>query len=181
MHYLTIILALAAAAWAIDIRAFGSNSHCQGRYGFYVGAQPDVCYHYADGTKKSSYGFYAIPKDWRISTRSHGGGDCKDVLMVRDSNGATWVCHGDKGPNWEYSGAGYSFINDKKAEAVAADDTRDCQGPDGIVFEDGETYEFKGVDEATVQTMVSGPYEEDLNEDTNSSCSEKYPITKHAP
>jgi hypothetical protein len=187
MHYFTIILALATAAWAIDLRSYLHDSHCHGRYGKYIGANPDLCYYMPEDSKNgafvSSFAFYAIPKDWRLSTRSYGGKKCKDVLMTLKSDGATWLCHGDQKPKWEYSGAGYSFINDKEGEAVAdtlaPDNTRDCQGPDAIVFEDGETYEFKDVDAATVKTMVSNSYKEDLNEDTNSSCSEKYPTTEY--
>ena len=160
MHYFAIILALAAATWAIDIRAFIGDSHCHDRYGYKVGAQPDTCYHYYDNSGMSSFGFYAIPKDWRISTRGHGGGNCKDVLRTQDSNGATWVCHGDKRPKYEYTGAGYSFIN-KKAELAetqpAADDAGECKGMDGIVFENGGTYDLKDADEADKKIMVSAP------------------------
>jgi hypothetical protein len=184
MHYhLTLpllLLLLTAFASAIDIHDYPDESHCAGGYALYRDAKPDTCYHWG-GDLSSSFGFYAIPKNWRISTRSHIGGSCHNVAMVRDSNGRDSVCHGAKKPGYNYTGAGYSFINgEKRGEVVKAKDgKRECRGPDAFVYEGGPTYELGGVDEETVQTMVSvSPAREigiEEDEDANRFCSEKHP------
>ena len=184
MHFLIIILALTALtapAWAIDIHDYPDESHCKGDYAAHRDVNPDICInggHWGavnSGIRSSSFGFYAIPKDWRISTRSHKGDICKEVAMVIESNGATWVCHGDKKPQYRYTGAGYSFINDKKREAWAADGPKECRGPDALVYKDGPTYELNGADEADVKIMVSGPTKKFGREGANRFCSERYP------
>lgn len=183
MHYLAPILALlflTAFASAIDIHDFPDESHCNGDYALYRDAQPDGCYHWG-GDLSSSYGFFAIPKNWRISTRSHNGGSCHNLVMVKNSNGRDVVCHGAKKPYYGYTGAGYSFINDKRGEPVAAaNGTKECRGPDALVYRGGPTYELNGVDEATVQTMVSVPLRGRLGEKMLTAPAVRdTPITEH--
>jgi hypothetical protein len=164
MHYLTLIVSLFLTAFtsAIDIHDFPDESHCAGDYALYRDTQPNICYHWHGMSYSSSYGFYAIPKNWRISTRSHVGDYCHNVAMVKDSNGRDTICHGAKKPGYNYTGAGYSFINDKRGEpVVAANGKKECRGPDALIYDGGPTYELKGVDEATAQTMVSVPCEGD--------------------
>jgi hypothetical protein len=159
MHYLTPLLALlflTAFASAIEIRAYYGNN-CQYHHLWWTDAQPEICHTLTNATTRmGSYAFMFVPTDWRISTRSHSGGGCKDLEMVIEPRGNDWVCHGDRDRNaWDYTGGGYSFMSSKRDQAVAANDTRECRGPDGMVFEDGATYAFEGADEETVQTMVS--------------------------
>lgn len=159
MHYITPLLALlffTAFASAIEIRAYYGTT-CKYKHFWWTNAEPDICHTlWNASTGMGSYSFVFVPKDWRLSTRSHDGGGCKNTVMVVETGGNDWVCHGDRDHNtWDYTDGGYSFMNSKRDQAVAANDTRDCRGPDGMVFDDGETYHFKGADEATVQNMVS--------------------------
>lgn len=150
-----IILALTAASSAIDIRAF-LESHCRdvGRTVSWVGVQPDRCY--ATGGVSWSYGFFAIPTNWRLSTRSHVSGGCGPILHVFDSNGADFVCHGGEVNNVEYTGAGYSFINKKRSTDIAVEN-QECETPDTLNMEDGLTYRLKGLEESTWKSMVCSP------------------------
>ncbi|KAG9204719.1 hypothetical protein G6514_000503 [Epicoccum nigrum] len=157
MHYLTTLLFLTAAASAIDIREFPDESHCAGDYFLYRDAKPNICYTSGEESKSSSFGFYAIPKNWRISTRSHTGWMCKVIKWVRDSNGRDTVCHGAKKPLHNYEGAGYSFINKRGEPVAGAAGSRECRGPDVLVYEHGPTYDLKGLDEATVKMMREIP------------------------
>lgn len=159
MHYITPLLALlffTAFASAIEIRTYYGTT-CKYKHFWWTNAEPDICHTlWNASTGMGSYSFVFVPKDWRLSTRSHDGGGCKNTVMVVETGGNDWVCHGDRDHNtWDYTGGGYSFMNSKRDQAVAANDTRDCRGPDGMVVDDGETYHFKGADEATVQNMVS--------------------------
>jgi hypothetical protein len=122
MKHFTTIFALAAAVAAIDIQGH-IESHCGGgnRVTF-TNVNPDRCY--ATGGVSWAYSFRAIPTNWRLSTRSHGGGNCGPIIHVFDSNGRDLVCHGGEVNNVEYTGAGYSFINKRRSTDVASGSRR---------------------------------------------------------
>ncbi|KAL1794607.1 hypothetical protein ACET3X_006423 [Alternaria dauci] len=151
MQYLTTTFALAAAVAAIDIQGH-IESHCGGgnRVTF-TNVSPDRCY--ATGGISWAYSFRAIPTDWRLSTRSHGGGGCGFIFHVFDSNGRDLVCHGGDVNNVEYTGAGYSFINRKRSEDVAVA-SQDCIKPDLLEIEGGPTYNLLGLEDETYKTML---------------------------
>ncbi|CAN9117212.1 unnamed protein product [Alternaria alternata] len=151
MQYLNIILALTAAVSAIDIRAH-NESHCKGVTSTYKNAQPDRCY--AGGGVSYAWSFVAIPTNWKLSTRSHQGGNCKELVHTFNSNGKDSVCHGAPVNNVLYTGAGYGFINKKRSENIALD-SEDCVWkPDLLTLEDGTTYTLTDVEEETAKIIV---------------------------
>ncbi|CAN9375110.1 unnamed protein product [Alternaria alternata] len=150
MKHVTTVFALAAAVAAIDIQGH-IESHCGGgnRVTF-TNVNPDRCY--ATGGVSWAYSFRAIPTNWRLSTRSHGGGNCGPIIHVFDSNGRDLVCHGGEVNNVEYTGAGYSFINKRRSTDVASD-SQDCIKPDLLEIEGGSTYNLLDLEDETYKTM----------------------------
>jgi hypothetical protein len=131
MQYLNIIiviLGLTAAVSAIDIRTH-SEAHCGGNTATFLNVKPGRCY--ANGGTAWAYSFRAIPASWRLSTRAHAGGNCKELARTENSNGKNWICHGNSNPrnSVPYTGAGYSFINKKRSNSIAFD-SQDCGKPD---------------------------------------------------
>ncbi|KAG9188864.1 hypothetical protein G6011_07569 [Alternaria panax] len=150
MQYLTTIFALASAISAIDIQGH-IESHCGGgnRVTF-TNVVANQCY--ATGGISWAYSFRAIPRNWRLSTRSHEGGNCGEIVHVFDSNGVDLVCHGADVNNLPYTGAGFSLINKKRPIEVASS-SQDCIKPYLLEIEDGSTYTLLGLGDETYQTM----------------------------
>ena len=155
MRFSSIILGLAAVASAVDIRFF-SGSKCGGGALVQCGNQPpNKCCQ--NSYKVNSVGVYAIPSNWKLVTRSYrNGNSCAsgDKVHEFNSNGATWVCHGTQGIfNGDYRGAGYSFLN--KRRATDTSDDQECAKPDTLFLEDGQKYNIAGLGDAETEEMVS--------------------------
>jgi hypothetical protein len=154
VQYLTSIPALTAAVSAIDIQGH-AESHCGGGNSItFTNAEPDRCY--ATGGISWAYSFRAIPTNWRLSTKSYKGGNCREVVHVFDSNDKDLVCHGADVDNLPYTGAGYSFINKRRSSNIAFD-SQDCVRPDLLTLEDGPTHTLSGLGDETYKIMVKPP------------------------
>lgn len=151
MKHLNTILAITAVISAIDIRCH-VKEHCRCSVLSWVNAAPDKCY--ASGSVCWAMQFVAIPKNWRLSTRSHKNDGCKDIVHVFNSNGRDSVCHDAPEKRVAYTGASYSFINKKRSKDVVAFDDQDCVKPDFLTIENGPTYTLAGLDDETVKIMV---------------------------
>lgn len=166
MRYQSILLAFAAVASAIDIRAYNDIprfSHCEGVVLIsWLGVAPDTCY--STSTSMYAMKFDAIPSTWHLVTRSYGALSCPSNQMLNEfhSDGRTWVCHGSPNGGVQYRGAGYSFVNKKRSEdansgtleTIESKD-RGCVGPDLVHLADGRNYTVTNVEANIVQEMVS--------------------------
>jgi hypothetical protein len=158
MQYLSISLALAAAASAIDIRAYHDIprfSHCEGQYLVsWLGVAANTCY--STSTSMYAMKFDAIPSTWHLVTRSYGALNCPSNQKLNEfhSDGRTWVCHGSPDGSVQYRGAGYSFVNKKRSDDANSND-QDCVGPDLVHLIDGRNYTVTNVEAKIVQEMVS--------------------------
>jgi hypothetical protein len=155
MQYLNIVLALAAAVSAIDIQGH-AESHCRDARVIWRNVQANSCQ--SNGGVFAAFSFNSIPTNWKIVTRSYTSTTCAGNKLVNqfDSNGRDWVCHGaDANYQIQYSGAGYSFINNKKRSDVDNVAGQECQKPDLLTLNDGQTYTITGVQDEIVQEMVS--------------------------
>ena len=107
--------------------------------------------------------FVAIPKTWHIITRSYSALSCPSNTKLQDfhSNGNDQVCHGSAKGEIRYRGAGYSFVNKKRADNTNSNDQeninsndQDCVGPDLVHLIDGQNYTVTNVEDKIVQEMV---------------------------
>jgi hypothetical protein len=159
MHFSPLILPLATVASAIDIRFFSGMKCNVGAFRACGNINPESCCHIDH--KANSVGFFAVPVNWHLVTRSYV--DKKGTLCFGDdkanefnSNGATTVCHGTSGifPG-NYRGAGYSFID--KRRATDTSDKQACVKPNLLVLEDGKKYKIDELDNDLTEHMVCCP------------------------
>ncbi|KAL1591839.1 hypothetical protein SLS59_010017 [Nothophoma quercina] len=99
--------------------------------------------------------FNAIPTTWHLVTRTYGALSCPANQKLNDfhSDGRASVCHGSPDGSVQYRGAGYSFVNKKRAENTNSND-QDCVGPDLVHLIDGHNYTVTNVEDKIVQEMV---------------------------
>jgi hypothetical protein len=152
MHYSSIILGLAAAAAAIDIRHYDNESHCNGGVWMQcTNIAANTCCSGSNAHRTASIGFSAIPSNWKVVTRSydHVSLTCSGDRLLHEfnSNGATSTCHGAPNAGATYGGGGYSFINGKRGAAAS------CVKPDTLV-KDGQKYAISDLDEDTLAQLV---------------------------
>jgi hypothetical protein len=157
MHFTPILLSLATAASAIDIRFF-TGSKCNGGAELQCGGiGANTCCQI--GYKVSSIGFFAIPTNWNVVTRSYVNGNaCRGSDKANEfrNNGAATVCHGTQGLfAGNYRGGGYSFVS--KRRAIDASDEEACVKPNLLVLEDGQKYKIDGLDDDVTEQMVYCP------------------------
>ena len=108
--------------------------------------------------------FNAIPTTWHLVTRTYRALNCPANQKLNDfhSDGRASVCHGSPDGSVQYRGAGYSFVNKKRAENSNSNDQenissndQDCVGPDLVHLIDGQNYTVTNVEDKIVQEMVS--------------------------
>ncbi|KXJ87897.1 hypothetical protein Micbo1qcDRAFT_178545 [Microdochium bolleyi] len=154
----TILLALAATAAAIDIRAYGTTT-CKGAYVSCKGASPDKCCSFG-GAKMSSVKWEFIPTSWDIKCSVYKGGSGTNYCSnaARDpaaSKGKTSVCLGAGNP---YKGAKYVFASKKRGqgeiEELPAAEDEECQRANTLTLEDGSTFDLTDLDEPAFQKMI---------------------------
>ncbi|KAK1656511.1 hypothetical protein BDP55DRAFT_109264 [Colletotrichum godetiae] len=162
MHVSSLLVALAATASAIDIRAH-TGDNCAGGSVACTGINPNVCCSFSSSASsgRSSIAVVAIPSNWRIRCEAYTGGGCSFFGGQRDSGGATSVClpyttRGDR------TGGKYWFLNRKRAidESCLADqpDGGECEAsvkPDTLGLADGTDYDITGLTDEKVQEFVS--------------------------
>ncbi|KAI3556187.1 hypothetical protein CABS03_00806 [Colletotrichum abscissum] len=155
MHFFKLITTLAAAVSvsAIDIQKhFGQN--CGGNFRVCRAIDPNRC---CVGATAESVLFRYIPSNWRIETRGYDGGDCRNRRATILSAGATSVCMRSGG--FLFTGAGYGFVNRKRAPQEAGEETcaaaegegqeqkcESSQEPDTLVLVDGSEYNLVGLE-----------------------------------
>ncbi|KAL8388881.1 hypothetical protein RB599_010177 [Gaeumannomyces hyphopodioides] len=145
MHFSSsVLVALAATASAIDIRAYRLDN-CNGSTRSCTGINPNVCCTFGGAsTGMASIGVAAIPRNWRIRCEAYTGGGCQFYGGQRDSNGADFVClpyinRGDR------SGGKYWFLNRKRA----LEDTCPAEQPDGGKCTSSVKYNTVGLADGT--------------------------------
>jgi hypothetical protein len=91
MQITALVLALAAAASAIDIRYYNDNN-CGGNAAFWcTNAGPNVCCS-SEAVHYPSAGFAAIPGDWKITTRGYINGGWRDLRASEDLYNVNFGC-----------------------------------------------------------------------------------------
>lgn len=164
MHFFKLIVTLAAAVSvsAIDIQKhFGQN--CGGNFRVCRAIDPNRC---CVGATAESVLFRYIPSNWRIETRGYDGGDCRNRRATILSAGATSVCMRSGG--FLFTGAGYGFVNRKRAPQEAGEETcaagegegqegqkcESSQEPDTLVLVDGSEYNLVGLEADKLDRLV---------------------------
>jgi hypothetical protein len=157
MLYSTIMLALATAASAIDIRFFG-EAHCKNGVGLACnGMQPGGCCggQRQDGWAALSVG--AIPSNWDIYSRAYTGEGCnnRDLLNQFRNEGRTDVCHGD---NRHYKSGLYRFAGKKMIRGMEMADRdvapEECEKPNTLYFADDSSYTISDLTDTQVEELV---------------------------
>ncbi|KAJ1323680.1 hypothetical protein MN608_10925 [Microdochium nivale] len=155
----TILLALVAAATAIDIR-FYSSGNCGGSYTTCPSATASRCCRAP--AQRFSVEFVGIPKAMRMRGTSFVGNNCQHAYQGADSAGRTSICLVGGSP---HSGASYKLLSKKRgtnavvSEEGVADDQGDeeCARPDSLVLEDGTTFDLAELSETAYETMYVEP------------------------
>jgi hypothetical protein len=162
MRY-SIILALAAAASAIDIEWFG-EAHCKDGYGLRCqAAAPNTCCSGQRAEGWAAVQFASVPSSWDVVSDAYAAERCGDSLVNEfRSNGRTFVCHGD---NRNYKSAGYHFFSKKRGTYIDTRDASDeeCIKPNQLFLADGTTYAISGLTDDQVSTLVRRNYLADRN------------------
>ncbi|KXJ87898.1 hypothetical protein Micbo1qcDRAFT_178546 [Microdochium bolleyi] len=160
----TIVLALVAAATAIDVR-FYSSGNCGGSYTTCSGAKPGECCR--GPAQRFSVEFAAIPKDWKIRGTSYNGhSPCRFPNQGADSAGRSSICLVSRAEN---NSARYEFISKKRGDdgslaqdgipaAVEGAAEQKCIRPDTLVLEDGTAFDLTNLNEAAFDTMCVSVY-----------------------
>ncbi|KAH9438250.1 hypothetical protein MCOR02_001888 [Pyricularia oryzae] len=155
MRFSSIVLGLAAAVSAIDIRGHDQDI-CRGGYVACVNIDPNVCCAF-DG--KASIWVAAIPPAWRIRARSMTGGGCSYLATEGDNNGTQDIClaYTSRGLR---TGARYWFLNLKRAEdetcPAAQPEGGKCEAsvkPNVLGLADGTEYNIEGLSDEKVAEM----------------------------
>ncbi|EJT72391.1 hypothetical protein GGTG_09257 [Gaeumannomyces tritici R3-111a-1] len=159
MHFSSsVLVALAATASAIDIRAYQADG-CNGSTRSCANINPNVCCTFPQDAGMASVGFAAIPTNWRIRCEAYTEGGCSSFGGQGDSNGAGFVClpfttRGNR------TGGKYWFLNRKRA----IEDTCPAEQADGgkctssvkyntVGLADGTEYNITGLSEEKVQEL----------------------------
>lgn len=155
MQFFTAIVAglLATAASAIDLHLEYAGGCSTSGGGFICrGINPDTCCNVNSGTYFASGSFRAIPRNWNIVARGHGGPNCGAIREQRASGGADYVCLGS-GP---FGGTGYGFANRKmmirgaseaRGEEESESESGACAVPDVAYLADGTQYNYTAIAE----------------------------------
>ncbi|KAF2788439.1 hypothetical protein K505DRAFT_255545 [Melanomma pulvis-pyrius CBS 109.77] len=152
MQYFKIILALAAAASAIDIR-FHNGGDCNGGWIGCASIGPDNCCT-SEAVHHPSVGFYAIPKNWKIGTRGFTNGGCSTLRASGDVFGVDTSCLRAGGNI--FTGATYYFRNRKVAEATCetGQTCKSPQKPDLLGLEDGQKYQIADMEDHLLDVLI---------------------------
>ncbi|KAF2113901.1 hypothetical protein BDV96DRAFT_661126 [Lophiotrema nucula] len=138
MRYFQILLSLAAAASAVDVR-FHSNNGCSGTTIQCGNLGPDSCCG-LDNAAFKSMGFDAIPLDWSIETRSYNLGRCSHLRLLLPPQHTAHVCHDSGDDIARYTGGGYGFRNRKVDACGDGQECKTSQKPDTLILEEGQKY-----------------------------------------
>lgn len=155
MLYSTIILTLAAAASAIDIRFF-SEAHCRNSIGYScTNVGPNSCCNGQRSNGWAALSVSSIPTNWDVLTRAYTAEGCadKDLLNQFRSESRSELCHGD---NRGYKSGNYRFAGKKIRGISDARDvvSEDCVEPDTLYFADDSSYNISGLTGAQVDELV---------------------------
>lgn len=158
MQYSTIVLALATAATAIDIR-FLNDKHCGGGISTAcTGVQPNACCNSRSSTGFGGVFFVAIPSNWDVLSRGYNGESCaaKDLVQQFRSEGRTTTCHGSAGDSHRYRSGQYSFASKKIRGMTEARDVapEDCIPADTLYFGDDSAYNISDIADGKVDELV---------------------------
>ena len=158
MQYSTIILALTAAASAIDIRLHNGagNKNCAGSYLACVGINPGVCCTPASSTRYSRAAYAAIPTNWNLILTGWYNGGCSTVGVTASVSNSNYRCVADPNPttNLAFSGATYAFAGKRRrGEGERCEEVQ----PNLFVLEDSTEYDLVDMPEPLVETLVCIP------------------------
>ncbi|KAF1846860.1 uncharacterized protein K460DRAFT_392349 [Cucurbitaria berberidis CBS 394.84] len=156
MQYLSIVLGLAAAASAIDVRIHAGSNCDRGAYEC-LNLTPNRCC-YVESGLYGSIGFYGVPTNWNIECRGHsrsGDNRCGVQKVTENLSGGTFKCLRGGG----FTGAGYGFRGKKRSSEVCDAETSgqtctEFQKADVIVLEDGKKYLLSGMEESLLDELV---------------------------
>lgn len=154
MRY-SIILALAAAASAIDIEWFGEK-HCRNGYGLRCqNVEPNSC---CGGQRSGGWAavqFASIPRSWDVVSDAYAAEGCKELINEFRSNGEVFVCHGNA---LNYRSAKYHFFGKKRGAPVdalgASNGDEECAKPNELFLADSTTYNITGLTDDQVDELV---------------------------
>ncbi|EYB29736.1 hypothetical protein FG05_30214 [Fusarium graminearum] len=159
MHISGLLLAFAATASAVDLRAW-TGSSCDGAFLACVGLNPNVCCVFSNsaGSGRLSVSVNAIPNAWRIRTQANTGGGCTYMANEQESNGRTDLCmaYNSRG---DRTGAKYWFLGRKRAAAKSCPAEQadgKCEAtaePNALGLVDGTMYNIAGLSEEKVQEL----------------------------
>jgi hypothetical protein len=178
-----LIVSLAAAVSAIDIRLWVSSRACQdsGAAAVCTGWNPNVKYPSPSpssspfkstnppphqtccGVPSGSFpsvGFYAVPRNWYLEYRGHEGGDCRNTKTIEANLDLTFKCL----TNGAYTGAGYGFRSKRRDTGTdmgcAGEEEKECNGyqrPDLFETADGKKLSLVGLtDEELLEVFEQG-------------------------
>jgi hypothetical protein len=158
MQYLQILLGLATAVSAIDLRFFAQGG-CRGSYMVCTNWNPNVCCG-SDNIRYTSIGFAAIPTSWRIETRAYVNGRCNTLAVLVPTQGRMDVCLNEPSGFARLSGAGYGFLSKKRGpvgelEQCSAGECTSSQSPDTLVLDDGTKYAITDITKPLLDELVS--------------------------
>ncbi|KAM7192121.1 hypothetical protein V8F33_008546 [Rhypophila sp. PSN 637] len=145
MIYPTLLITLAAAVTAIDIRMRRGNTNCEWGGGGWVAcnnANPDFCCYTGEGM--GTIWLAAIPNGWNVEAKVWYNTACNNrhpILQGGGRNGPN-VC--ERAGSDTFRGGSYSFRS-KKRDA-ATDASKGCQQADTFILADGVTqYNITGM------------------------------------
>lgn len=162
MQYSTILLALATAASALDIRLFGNNQ-CGGAYSACVNMNPTTCCSHHNSARHPGIAFAAIPTNWNLQLRGWTNGGCGALAVSANTVGNPHYCLKDPSPvlNTAFSGGGYKFNSRKRADPSteqcdinAASACESVTAPSIFVLEDETTYAIADMPEPLLNELV---------------------------
>ncbi|KAG5659158.1 hypothetical protein HG530_011812 [Fusarium avenaceum] len=160
MYFSALLLALAATASAVDVRAYGDTG-CNGGWVGCGGINPGVCCVFSNSASsgKLSVSVNAIPSSWRIRGEANTGGGCTYLANQQDSNGNTDICmtYSSRG---DRTGGSYTFVGRKRADDKSCPaeqpDGGKCEAsvePNVLGLADGTVYNISGLTEEKVQEL----------------------------
>ena len=178
-----LIVSLAAAVSAIDIRLWVSSRACQdsGAAAVCTGWNPNVkhpspspssspfkstnppTHQTCCGVPSGSFpsvGFYAVPRNWYLEYRGHEGGDCRNTKTIEANLDLTFKCL----TNGAYTGAGYGFRSKRRDTGTdmgcVGEEEKECNGyqrPDLFETADGKKLSLVGLtDEELLEVFEQG-------------------------
>lgn len=158
MRSSSILLALATAAAAIDIR-FINKKKCDTSASIACnGAGPHACCNSRSSTGFPSVFIAAIPSNWDVFSKAYRGETCNNGDLVQQfrSEGRTSTCHGSAGDSERYRSAEYFFPGKKVRGMTAARDVapEDCVPADTLYFADETAYAISNISDEKVEELV---------------------------